>query len=302
MKVLIIGLGSIAQKHIFSLKELGLVDIYALRSSKDPTSHPGVKNVFSIKELYNIEFDFIIISNPTSKHSETIQEVLKFRKPLFIEKPLFSEISEANKKLLDNIIEVKVPTYIACNLRFRDCLKEMKKIVRTRRVNEVNSYSGSYLPDWRPNTNYRKIYSANRNLGGGVHLDLIHELDYLCWIFGVPEKSSVIFKSNSSLQIDAVDYASYNLEYENFCANVTLNYYRRDTKRTFEVLTSEETFLADIISNKIYRNDQEIFSSEQPLINTYVEQMEYFLNNILTGTNPNFNSAEQAFKILKLSL
>ena len=48
----------------------------------------------------------------------------------------------------------------------------------------VRLWFGSWLPDWRPAVDYRPTYSARAELGGGVLLDAIHELDMLVWLLG----------------------------------------------------------------------------------------------------------------------
>ena len=120
-------------------------------------------------------------------------------------------------------------TYVACNLRFHPCIIYLRNILSKNIliINEVNVYCGSYLPDWRPGVNIRTIYSSNPNMGGGVHLDLFHELDYTVWLFGHPKVSKSFLRSASSLNIDSIDYANYILEYNTFNANIILNYFRR---------------------------------------------------------------------------
>ena len=64
MKILIIGLGSIAKKHISAISAL-IPDslFFALRSNKNSTTFENVKNIFEINETPK-DIDFIIISNP----------------------------------------------------------------------------------------------------------------------------------------------------------------------------------------------------------------------------------------------
>lgn len=301
MKALIIGLGSIAKKHIQALGTNGVTNISALRSSRDATEVKGVKNIYSFKEINKEDFDFFLISNVTSKHSETIEQLIKFQKPLFIEKPVFGEVNSVNETLVKRVLEAKIPTYVACSLRFLDCLQEIKQLLKNARINEVNIYSGSYLPNWRPGTDFRKSYSARKELGGGVHIDLIHELDYLYWLFGEPTNTTSTFSSKSSLDISSYDYAHYLWGYAHFNADVILNYYRKDTKRTLEIVNSEETFLVDLVKNKIYKNDEEIYSSDQKLTDTYTPQMKFFLDKVMKGNN-GFNTIDEAYKILQLCL
>jgi predicted dehydrogenase len=303
MNILIVGLGSIAQKHINALKSIDKVFvIYALRSSNPSNEPDGIINIYSLKELDNVTIDFAIISNPTSEHKKTILSLLPLQCPLFIEKPLYHQLDVED--VLDKVKQSGVLTYVACNLRFLDCLKyvENKININSKRINEVNVYCGSYLPEWRKDCDFRKNYSAIPSLGGGVHIDLIHELDYLYWIFGMPVNSRSILKNNSSLGIDAVDYANYCLDYGAFCANVTLNYYRRDYKRTFEIVFDDETWLIDLVKNEITCGDTVIFSSEQKMMDTYLEQMKYFIGLFNSDNSVSCNTIVNAYNVLKICI
>lgn len=83
MNVLIVGLGSIARKHIAALRSLDPeVQIYALRSTRFSNSVDGVTDLFSMKEVEEYSFDFAIISNPTSEHQKTIQQMGVLNIPL----------------------------------------------------------------------------------------------------------------------------------------------------------------------------------------------------------------------------
>ncbi len=302
MKVLIVGLGSIAKKHINALKQIDRnVEVVALRQTKKKhRDEEEIKAVYHIEELADLHFDFAIISNPTILHKDTIDSLIHLTIPLFIEKPLHVDLSVS--ELIPMIKNESIQTYVACNLRFYDCIKYMKKYIDNHqpRINEVNVYCGSFLPEWRPGIDFRQNYSSQKSLGGGVHLDLIHELDYLYWLFGNPIQVDKTFKSLSSLKIDAVDYANYILHYPEFCANVILNYFRRDYKRTFEIIFDAETWLVDLKLNKISKNGEVLFESDQTFIDTYKDQLDYFTANL-----NNFhimNSIEESYEVLKICL
>ena len=303
MKVLIIGLGSIALKHIKALQELyPSVVIYALRRKGEPSK--GIKGVIEIFDMDEIAVDtlsFILISNPTAVHYDTIQKVIRYKKPLFIEKPLFGALSKEANDLVMEVGRQGILTYVACNLRFLESIVKIKNLLIGKRVNEVNVYCGSYLPDWRPNVDFRKVYSANKEMGGGVHIDLIHELDYVYWLFGVPIHTQSFFSNKSSLNITAYDYANYLWEYDDFSVSVVLNYYRRDSKRTLEILTDEGTYLVDLLKNTISYNDKLVFQSSQLSLQTYTAQMQFFVEEIL-NKQTKFNTIVEANKILELCL
>ena len=303
MKVLIIGLGSIALKHIKALQELyPSVVIYALRRKGEPFKGiKGIIEVFDIDEIAIDMLSFILISNPTSVHYNTIQKVIRYKKPLFIEKPLFEALSKEANDLVTKVEKQGIPTYVACNLRFLESIIKIKELLVGKRVNEVNVYCGSYLPNWRPNVDFRKIYSANKEMGGGVHIDLIHELDYVYWLFGAPIHTQSFFRNKSSLNITAYDYANYLWEYDGFSVSVVLNYYRRDSKRTLEILTDEGTYLVDLLKNTILYNEELVFQSSQLSLETYTAQMQFFVEEIL-NRQTKFNTIVEANKILELCL
>ena len=303
MKVLIIGLGSIALKHIKALQELyPSVVIYALRRKGELSKKlEGVIEVFNINDIEVDTLSFILISNPTAVHYQTIKEVIAYKKPLFIEKPLFSDLSKEANELVTKVEKQETPTYVACNLRFLECIAKVKELIVGKRINEVNVYCGSYLPDWRPNVDFRKVYSANKEMGGGVHIDLIHELDYVYWLFGAPIHTQSFFSNKSSLNITAYDYANYLWEYDDFSVSVVLNYYRRDSKRTLEILTDEGTYLVDLLKNNISYNDELVFQSSQLSLETYTAQMQFFVEEIL-NKQTKFNTFVEGYKVLELCL
>ncbi|WP_282629959.1 Gfo/Idh/MocA family protein [Empedobacter sedimenti] len=302
MKVLIIGLGSIAQKHIAALRQIDSnVSIFALRSNKNSEEFDGVHNIYDLQDFDVKGVDFILISNPTAQHFSTIKDLIQFSKPLFIEKPLFSEITKNSQDLVLEIEQKNIPTYIACNLRFLDSLTELKNMITNKIINEVNAYCGSYLPNWRTGVDFRKVYSANKEMGGGVHIDLIHELDYVYWLFGEPKQTRSYFSNDSSLDISAFDYANYLWKYDTFAASIVLNYYRKDSKRSIEILTSDNTYYVNLLKNEIYKNNNLIFSSEQRIVDTYYNQMKFFIDEVL-GNNGKFNTIAEANKILELCM
>ena len=138
-------------------------------------------------------------------------------------------------------------------------------------------------------------------MGGGVHIDLIHELDYVYWLFGTPIHTQFFFSNKSSLNITAYDYANYLWEYDDFSVSVVLNYYRRDSKRTLEILTDEGTYLVDLLRNNISYNDEIVFQSSQLSLETYTAQMQFFVEEIL-NKQTKFNTIVEGYKVLELCL
>ena len=229
---------------------------------------------------------------------------IEFGCPLFIEKPVLSELNSSSS-LSEMIHEKQLLTYVACNLRFHPVIQFLKKYLIENKsiINEVNIYCGSYLPDWRPGKDFRKIYSANAEMGGGVHLDLIHELDYCYWLFGNPIETKSLKRNVSSLKINAFDFGAYHLLYDTFTANIILNYFRKDPKREIEIITEKETVKADLLKCTVthLEDHQIIFEQPYQVKDTYLEQMKYFISHINNNQQP-MNSFDEAVDVLKIAL
>tara|TARA_B100000963_G_C22614825_1_gene666759 strand:- start:1211 stop:2125 length:915 start_codon:yes stop_codon:yes gene_type:complete len=304
MKILFIGYGSIAQKHKVVLDGIYYQKkpkYYALRSSNESKTYDDIINIYNYNDIPE-NINFFIISNPTSYHNNAILSLVKYKKPIFIEKPVFHNLDHS-EKILSLIKKNNIKTYVACNLRFHKCIKYLKKIIENNYygdVHEIISYSGSYLPDWR-DLNYKECYSSKSDLGGGVHLDLIHEIDYLYWIFGSPNKIKKTLRSSSNLNIDSIDYANYIFVYDNFVININLNYFRKNPKRFVEIVFEKTSIYVDILNHKIYENNILIKGFNKKNIDyTYKDQMKYFLDNI--NNSKIFNDIKEGVEVLKLAL
>lgn len=302
MKVLLVGLGSIARKHIDALRSIDpSVELFAWRSSDSSQHWEGITDLYDWEKVKEEGFNFAIISNPTSKHKESIRILSELYIPLFIEKPLFHRLDI--EELVNRVASCNVLTYVACNLRFLGALSYVKEYLREQqpRLNEVNIYCGSFLPDWRKGIDFRQNYSAIPDLGGGVHLDLIHEMDYVYWLFGYPQKIHSVFSNKSSLDIQSYDYANYCLEYSGFCVGIVLNYYRKDTKRTLELVCDKGTISIDLLKDSVAMNGEILYQSEQGVNDTYLAQMKYFMN-CLQENRKSFNTISDAYRVLQICL
>jgi predicted dehydrogenase len=158
------------------------------------------------------------------------------------------------------------------------------------------------LPDWRPHTDYRQSYSAQAELGGGVHLDLIHEIDYVAYLLGFPERSFGFAQHASDLEINSTDIARYVYLYTNKTAGITLNYYRRDATRHVEFIMKSGTWMADLLKNTVINERGEtLFSTTETMLDSYVHQMRYFINCLKNNNRP-MNSLADSMASLQICL
>ena len=246
----------------------------------------------------------VAISNPTNLHGDTIIKALEFKKPLFIEKPLLHKLLQVDE-IIEKVKSYQIPTYVACVLRFHPVISYLKDMMNSVKgqVDEVNVYCGSYLPNWRADSDYRNSYSANEEMGGGVHLDLIHEMDYLYWMFGKPIQVKSTLRSNSHLNISAIDYANYQLIYPNFVASVTLNYFRKQNKRELEIVGPDFILNGNLIAYTLMEEiSNKMIVDESSQIGTlYDKQMSYFIKGLRENAVYE-NDVQTGIEVLKLVL
>ena len=186
-----VGMGSIGKRHLGNVckfvKEQGdtcTIDLYRssmLRELPAEITELVANQYLCSEEVVN-HYDMVFITNPTSMHKQTIEHFRGHADAFFIEKPVFDVILDDVSTFDD------VPSYVACPLRYNPILQYVKQNIDLSKVISVRAMSSSYLPEWRPGQDYRQTYSAHADMGGGVDIDLIHEWDYLTWIFGMPSQ------------------------------------------------------------------------------------------------------------------
>ena len=302
MKVCFVGIGSIARRHIKNLhlvcEENGIVvQIDAYRRSLKTLD--GVENIYTrIEEVPN-DYDAVFITNPTEMHLDTLYSFHEKGKHFFIEKPVvsFGQVVEAKKfRTRSNSVY-----YIATPLRYNPVIQWVKRNVDPDDVLSVRSISSSFLPDWRPGQDYRDTYSAHKDLGGGVSIDLIHEWDYLTYLFGWPLKVQCLIGKKSSLDIDSDDYAIYIAEYADKIAELHLDYFGKKTIREVQLFTKKDTIVGDLINNQIrfLVSGQEIIFHEER--DDYQKRELLHFLNLMIDTRKNEDAFFLGLKVLQLT-
>ncbi len=302
MKVCFVGIGSIAKRHIRNLKEIADEKGFELqvdavrRNIADRLS--DIACIYgSVDELPN-DYDAIYITNPTEFHVKTLIQASEKSKNFFIEKPLISV------KRLDSVKDFKEDSetlyYIACPLRYTNVIQYLKEYVGTHRIIGARCISSSYLPEWRPGKDYRDTYSAHKDLGGGVSIDLIHEWDYLKFLFGTPQ--NVIYKSGkkSNLEMDCEDTALYIAEYEDKFVELHLDYFGRKTIREVMLFTPDDTVVGNLVNSQItfLKSGEVIDFGEQR--NDYQKKELFHFLDLMVGRESD-NSIKEAYKTILLT-
>lgn len=305
MKICFCGLGSIGKRHIVNLvkilKERNITyRIDALRSSNVvlPIEISQILNKTYTRwqELDN-DYDIVFVTNPTAYHYDAIQKLVSKTKHMFIEKPIFER---TDLDLSDIEFSADGHYYVACPLRYSPVIRFIKNYIINQSVFSVRAICSSYLPDWRKGVDYRKVYSSIKEQGGGVSLDLIHEWDYLTYLFGRPYHVEMMSGKFSSLEINSEDIAIYIARFKDKLVELHLDYFGRFAQREILLYTADDLIKADILRNEInfYVSGKRIKFENEDI---YLNEMNQFLDIVLNNSN-NTNTPENAFNTLKIAL
>lgn len=239
IKIILIGLGSIGERHMRNLINLSLVSFLDKNESKTLkiSKKYNLKYFSNIDEAVNSKPNAVIICTPTSNHISSAKKFVNLGIPILIEKPISNSLTETNN-FLKFCKNKKSKIFVSCNMRYHigpDTLK--RKIHLIGKPLFLNSYFGNYLPNMRPNKNYKNNYFSKKKYGGGVVLDSIHELDYVQWFFGQCKLIKSFTKKISNLKINVEDFASIHLEHKNkVISNIQLNYIQNQKERGCKIV------------------------------------------------------------------
>lgn len=231
IKILFVGLGSIGQRHLrnvyakFGSKATILA--YRGRNLKQTISpNLTIDEDVDFIEKYSVKVftdlnqalaqspDVAFICNPTSHHVSSCLAVARAGCDFFVEKPLSHSLDDL-EELLSICQSKRLVSLVGYQLRFHPCYKLLKKLISQGTIGNllsVHAEVGEYLPDWHKYEDYRQMYASRKDLGGGVVLSQIHEIDYLYDLFGMPSKVVALGGHLSDLEIDVEDVADILLE------------------------------------------------------------------------------------------
>ncbi|MBI5204847.1 MAG: Gfo/Idh/MocA family oxidoreductase [Nitrospirae bacterium] len=287
MKALVVGCGASGRRHIsnlLQLKNIGSISVYT-ENKECLKGLKGDGKINTINALDNIEADFAIIANETYRHIDTALSLAAKGMDLFIEKPLSYNQDKADE-LKEIAKKKKIKIFVGYNLRYLGAMKYVKDRLSEKIIGDLYFAKievGQFLPLWRPDRDYRDSYSASKAKGGGVALDLSHEIDYMRYLFGDPCNWKVLKARASKLEIDSDDVFEGIYRYDNnFICNVHMDYLQKDKKREIRIVGSEGMLHCDLIgkSIRIIKGDKEIVMNDRDMFDidrTYMDELKHFI-------------------------
>jgi predicted dehydrogenase len=243
-KVLIWGLGSIGLRHYENFSSLGCK--VAAHSAR---LHEG-KTIYSDIDVALNEFapDYVVIANETSSHAQSFEYLLKNApavKRILVEKPLY-----AMKPTVRPVDWEKIR--IAYNMRFHPLLIELRSRLGASAVIGWTAYVGQNLANWRPNRDYRQVYSSKKEYGGGAIRDLSHEIDMFQFITGKAKLVASHGGKFSKLDADTDDQFALILQSKG-CGHavIQMNCIDHLAQRKLTVHTNDNTYELDFVNSTL---------------------------------------------------
>ena len=306
MTVCFIGLGSIGQRHIRNVHAVAAARGIAVETDVveprtldylDASTRALVRNRFATPDEIG-RYDMIFVTNPSQLHHETLLSVKDKADFFFVEKPVFTQALSPDA--LAPFSDAK-RFYVACPIRHTRVYGFLAEFVPQNRIYCARAICSSYLPEWRPGTDYRRTYAAQEG-AGGVKLDLIHEFDYLFTLFGLPETSCLLDGQFSHLELKSVDGVSFVARYPDKTLELHLDYYGRVPRREIELYTADDVVVCDFIKAEIrfLKSGRRIDLAEER--NEYcLREIDFFFDFALKGA-ANINAVPYANRIIEFVL
>ncbi len=245
LNAVVIGLGSIGQRHARVLKELG--HGVATVSRRDGGDYQSIAQAIAASRS-----GYVVVATETSEHARSLQQLAEadFRGTVLVEKPVF-----AHPQLVPDYPFARL--LVGYNLRFHPVMTAFAERLAGRQAVTVSAYVGQDIRDWRPGRDHRTTASATQQAGGGVLRDLSHEIDYLLWLFGPWRRVAALGGSSGTRQIEVEDHLSLLLEMTRSAAvQVHMDYLDRPGIRKIRVNLADETIEADMIGGRLTINGQ----------------------------------------------
>ena len=260
MRALVVGTGSVGRRHIANLQQLGVdVRAFSYRVARGQDS-PAVGCPLVMDWQQAIEnVDAVVVANNAELHVPCALKAATAGKAIFVEKPLSVHLKDC-AKLLQLTEQNSVKVEAGFTLRAHPNLRWMLQYLQNGSLGElhyIRASVGQFLPDWRPGTDYTSGYAASYRTGGGVILDLIHELDLVQWLGGKVSQVQAMTRQGHGLRIptDTVAQMTFRTD-AGVLAQVHLDYLRPAYRRSFEIVGTTGCLTWDYVKGEVWFEDK----------------------------------------------
>ncbi|MCF8003018.1 MAG: Gfo/Idh/MocA family oxidoreductase [Chromatiaceae bacterium] len=293
----LIGLGSIGRRHLRLLKALRpQIEVTLVRSGQGahwPEEALATRVVGSLEQALASGIQGAIIASPAPLHIPQALALLRHGLPLLIEKPLATNLNRVDQ--LQSLTNQQQATILmGYTLRYSPAAQQFRQFLSTGDLGNLLAAQidcGSYLPSWRPEQDYRQSVSARADLGGGVLLELSHELDYAQWFFGPLTLVGAVLRNSGTLGIEVEDTADLLLQgRDGLPVAIHLDFCSRQPRRRCILQGQHGRLEWDAMTHQVTwspaRGEPEQWSFPQDRDTPYRAQLAHFLACIEQGAAP----------------
>lgn len=331
MKILFIGLGSIGQRHLrniislnkkseiyrFSETDRQMIISDNLKKAKKTNIDEKyrIQRLKNINEIKKIKPNITFICNPSSKHMKFALIAAKNKSHIFIEKPLSNNLRSV-KNLMNIVNKNKIICFVGYNMKFNPIIIFLKKIINNNKYGNllfIKSNFGKSLNSFHPYENINKVIYSKKDLGGGVVLEISHEIDFIKWIIGeephyINSISSTVGNNKIDVENLCFSHFAFKKKNRNIFANLNLDMTQMNDERNLTLSFDKSTIKVNLTNNEIFlfndKNEKIILSKYRKFKRNemYISELKYFFDCIKKRKKNHINDLKNAVSTLKISL
>ncbi len=297
--ILVIGLGSIAKKHLNNLKSINSkIKIFKLKIKDKRKAFNKIDQL-----VKNFNLNSAVICSPTSNHLEYINYLKKKKINYLVEKPI---IKDSQLRFFDKSYNKKkgLTELVGYQLKYSIILNKIKKLLLLKTLGKIyraKIFVNSYLPNWRKKK-FTNSLSLSKKLGGGVLLELSHEIDYMLWIFGKPNYLRAFIDKNKIFKKDVDEKVSIFFYYFDFVLQLDMSFNSRLEERGLIIEGTKASIKGDLLKNQLSINKSNkskiLYKTKQNSMDMLYRQMKFFINSVEKKQNQ--NNVFRSLEVVKL--
>ena len=272
-RILFIGLGGAGQRHLrifrdllpdaelLAYRRLGATPLlnadFSVRQGDTLEAHYGVTLIRDLDEAFAARPDLAVISTPTSLHRDAMFAAIGAGAGVVVEKP-WAESTARFSEFESAVRHSRLPFWIGFQRRHHPYIRRIRDLIAGGKLGKIINAEfvvGSFVPAWHGYEDWRTLYAVRPELGGGVVLTEIHEIDLCCWYFGLPQSVYCAGGNYGPEPLAVEDTAQITCNYESFSAQISLCFMEQMARRRIEIVGTAGRIVWDAEGNRFVHDD-----------------------------------------------
>ncbi|MCC6424940.1 MAG: Gfo/Idh/MocA family oxidoreductase [Phycisphaerales bacterium] len=312
-KILIIGVGSIGERHTRCFQSTNRAQIRICEPNE--TLRKTIAERYHLQHVYASLDEALVdpptaavVATPAQTHIAISQRLAEQGIHLLIEKPLSTSI-EGTETLIQTVKKQKLTAAVAYVHRANPALAALRQLVQSGRFGkpvEATFITGQHFPTYRPA--YREIYYTRHETGGGAIQDaLTHILNAGEWILGPLDRLMGDAQHLALPGVTVEDSVHVIARHGPVMAAYTLNQHQAPNELVFTIMCEQGTVRFEYPTRVRWMTNpatqqwqqQEYESLERDTV--FTNQANAFIDAI-EGKSPPLCTLEEGLHTLKLNL